>query len=120
MNKRTEGRPTTDQIMSALEDVPWYGIAPLSKAGNLLGQKFFCIGPDLVPGFVSEHARAPIPPGVYGIGAWIPKGSVSLPDWGTLTVRGPGSWVMRSRDGRIVWVADGTGKPVSLRTGGAA
>jgi hypothetical protein len=65
------------------------------------------IGPDLIAG-VLAHISELKPCRTYAILAFIPA-LHRLPDWGTLVVRGPGSWVLRSMDGRQVICPDRLG-----------
>ena len=84
---------------------------------ELSRDSFTCLGPDLINGFLDEHRRYPFDKGFYSVGIWYPKANQAGPDWGTLSVRGPGSWCLRSRDGQTVYAPGRAGLVFSLRGG---
>jgi hypothetical protein len=100
-----------------LEDVIWYAATMLTDNGRLQRETFCVLGLDLLRDFLSEQQRLPFPPGLYAIGCWRPKLRHSLPDWGTLEIRGIDRWIFRSRDGQAVWAAGRRGLPICLRGG---
>lgn len=90
----------------------------LMRRGQFVRDTFADLGLDLIDDFLYEHRRQPFDRGKYAVLQYIPSSRQALPDWGTLTVRGPGSWVLRSRDGQTVWAAGRRGLPVCLRAEG--
>lgn len=107
-----------NKLWEACQELPWYGICRVNATGHISRRTFTCLGPDLLNGFLDEHRKVPFPAGDYAVGTWIPKRKTAMADWGLLRVTGPGSWVLRSKDGRTGWAAGRRGIVVCLRAGG--
>jgi hypothetical protein len=89
-----------DTLSGAVDAVfrqPWFSLL-LSGTRDKI-----CLGPDLLIGL--GFALAGLLPGQYAVLQRIPAlRDGRLPDWGRLTVRGPGSWVLVRADGGYVHV----------------
>lgn len=101
------------RLAAAIQSQPRFALM-LMKKGEFVRDTFADLGLDLVDDFLFEHRRQPFDRGKYAVLMYVPGSRAVLPDWGTLTVRGPGSWVLRSRDGQTVWAAGRRGLPVCL------
>jgi hypothetical protein len=106
------------KIWRTVRRIPWYAVMQMDPGGHLDRATWADLGPNLVPDFLAEMRAGSFDRGTYAVLAYIPASRKPLPDWGCLTVRGPGSWVLRSRDGQTVWAAGRQGLPICLRTEG--
>ena len=119
--------PTQLEIEAAAEYLPWYYVGRTSRRPrpdapnwmDIADNSIVALGPNLLWDFLAEQRALPFQPGCWIVCSWIPATDRDLPDWGTLTVRGPGSWVLRSRDGRQAWAAGRQGTLICLQNGRA-
>lgn len=126
MEKSTKGL-TDEQIEEITDNLPWYTLGRVVRvklpagghAYEINQRSLITLGPNLLWDFLAEWRSEPFKAGVWIVGAYIPATDTDLPDWGTLTVRGPGSWVLRSRDGRQAWAAGRNGTLICLQQGRA-
>jgi hypothetical protein len=119
---------SVDELVAAIQAAQsqaWYRIGRIKRVKGKAGGSFCEIdgksvtelGTNLLPDFVAEDRAEPFGRGVWIIGRFIPDTRQELPDWGSLTVRGPGSWILRSRDGRQAWASGRDGTVIFLRKG---
>ena len=104
--KKSPSREAYDNIVGS---EPFYGLCRIRGVGELRDRETHSIGPDLILGVQIAVATAWLRPGTYAVRRRIQATKTLLPDWGTLIVRGPGSWTLRRRDGRRTIVPAGDG-----------
>jgi hypothetical protein len=102
---------------------PSYGLCRLRRCGSSrleTAGRLDCdtmgIGLDLAAGVL--WAAPGLLPGFYAVRCRTHVFRHRLPDWGCLLIRGPGSWVLRRRDGGEVILPDGSGGGWSVDMGG--
>ena len=113
----TEGPPETTGQQAAREYAercrrPSYGLCRICRNGHL-HMDTIGIREDVIEGVLLVVSG--LLPGRYAVRARTYVFRRRLPDWGCLTVRGPGRWVLRRRGGGQVVVPDGFGGVIVLR-----
>ena len=96
--KQTDGQAAA-RAYEELCQQPWYGLSLVSTGGGFCRScpDVILLGPDLLTAM--RFATDGLVPGCYAVRARIEATRLHLPDWGCLLIRGPGSWVLRARDG---------------------
>ena len=118
MKKSKRAGLNGERIWSRRQRKIWYGISPYNRQGET-SDTCVILGTLLLEDFLAEHRSRRMPGGCYAVSRWVPRFGIDLSDWGTLTVRGPGSWVLRSRDGKQMWASGRCGTVICLRAEGS-
>ncbi|MHB8397373.1 MAG: hypothetical protein ACYDCI_00340 [Candidatus Limnocylindrales bacterium] len=92
-----------------------------NNAGHFVRESYRELGLAILPELLwLLRTEDELLPGQHIVGCYVPARPDALPDWGGLTVRQSGGWVLRSRDGQTVWVSGRRGLPICLRGEGRA